>query len=340
MKTTALLLLASALALGPAARAQTGCPDPQATNYNPAARANDGSCQYAPTTAALPVRAPLGAAVPETSGLQLAAGALWTFNDGGNPPVLFRVDSATGQAVQQVRVVNYPNTDWEDIAADARYLYLGDFGNNYGTRRDLRLLRVPRAGLGPGADTVSAQAINFYYPDQITFGGGLNNHDYDCEAVFFRNDSLHLFTKDWADHRTRYYTVPAVPGTHAAHLKATFDVNGLITAADLSPDGTTAVLLGYDETTGATFAWLLSDFPGTQFFRGNKRRIALPSAALVGQVEGVCFAGPRRLLVSNERVTVGPLTVPQRLYALNVGPWLPAPAVVTAAAAAAGPGRA
>ena len=334
MKTTALLLLAGALALGRPARAQTGCPDPQATNYNPAARLNDGSCQYAPAAAALPTKALLDAAVPETSGLQLAAGALWTFNDGGNPPVLFRVDSATGRTAQQVRVLNYSNTDWEDIAADGRYLYVGDFGNNYGDRRNLRLLRVPLAGLGPGADTVSAQAINFYYPDQTTFGGGLNNHDYDCEAVFFRNDSLHLFTKDWADHRTRYYTVPAVPGTHAAHLKAVFNVNGLVTAADLSPDGTAAALLGYDETTGATFVWLLSNFPGTQFFRGNKRRIELPSAALVGQVEGVCFAGPRRLLVSNERVVVGPLAVPQRLYALNVGRWLPAPAMVTTAAAA------
>ncbi|MEJ7660983.1 MAG: hypothetical protein WKG07_15880 [Hymenobacter sp.] len=162
--------------------ALAGCCSTQATNYNPAARRNDGSCQYAPTAASAR-QGPLDAAVPETSGLQLAAG-LWTFNDSGNPPVLFQVDSATGRAAQQVRVVNYPNTDWEDITADARYLYLGDFGNNYGTRRDLRLLRVPRAGLGPAADTVSAQAINFYYPDQTTFGGGLNNHDYDCEAVF------------------------------------------------------------------------------------------------------------------------------------------------------------
>lgn len=110
IKTTALLLLAGALTISRPARAQTGCPDPQATNCNPAARLNDGSCQYAPATAALPTKALLNAAVPETSGLQLAAGALWTFNDGGNPPVLFRVDSATSRAAQQVRVLNYPNT--------------------------------------------------------------------------------------------------------------------------------------------------------------------------------------------------------------------------------------
>ncbi|MEJ7666684.1 MAG: hypothetical protein WKG07_47795 [Hymenobacter sp.] len=34
--------------------AQGGCPDPQATNYDPAATRNDGSCQYPVTGAALP----------------------------------------------------------------------------------------------------------------------------------------------------------------------------------------------------------------------------------------------------------------------------------------------
>ncbi len=331
MKILGVFLLA--LAFGGRAFGQSGCSDPQATNYNPAARTNDGSCQYPATTTPLPTKALLDAGVPETSGLQLAGGALWTFNDSGNPPVLFRIDSASGQATQRVRVVNFANVDWEDIAADARYLYVGDFGNNAGDRRDLRVLRVPLAGLAPGADTVSAQAIGFQYPDQTVFGGGVNNHNFDCEAVFYFRDSLHLFTKDWADRRTRYYTVPATPGAHTAHLKATFDVKGLITAADISPNGTTAALLGYEPATGATFVWLLSDFPGTQFFGGNKRRIELPNALAIGQAEGLCFAGRARLLLSNERLVAGPLTVPQRLYALNAGRWL-APAVVTGTAAA------
>ncbi len=330
MKTTGLLLFA--LALGGRALGQSGCPDPRATNYNPAARVNDGSCQYPATTTALETKALLDADVPETSGLQTTAGALWTFNDSGNPPVLFRIDSATGRATQRVRVVNFANVDWEDIAADARYLYVGDFGNNPGDRRDLRVLRVPLAGLAPGADTVSAQAINFHYPDQTVFGGGTNKHNFDCEALFYAHDSLHLFTKDWADRRTRYYTIPAAPGNYTAHLKGSFDTKGLITAADVNAAGTAAALLGYDPATGATFVWLLSDFPGTQFFRGNKRRIELPNALTVGQAEGLAFAGRYRLLLSNEQLVAGPLAVPQRLYALNAGRWL-APAVVTAAAA-------
>lgn len=315
------LLAAGLLAAGPAL-AQRGCPDPQATNYTPGATGNDGSCQYPPTGAALPPKAPLGPELPESSALQLLGGQLWSLNDGGNDPVLFRLDSAGGQTRQRVRLSNAPNIDWEDLAADANYLYVGDFGNNLGTRRDLRILRVPRTALGPGADSARAQVIAFTYPDQTDFTPHNNQHNFDCEAMFVAHDSVHLFTKNWQDFQTRYYTVPATPGTHVAHLKARFNVNGLVTAADVSPAGTAAALLGYDTRSGAAFVWLLWDVRGTAYFGGNKRRIELPSVLQVGQVEGLAFAGRARLLVSSERLTTPLATVPARLYGLPVGQWL------------------
>src|SRR5438067_8846476 len=110
-----LLLIAAAL---PAVRAQSNCNDPLATNYNPAATSNASSCQYPVTTTALPLKTKLADAVVESSGLVYTNGNLWTFNDSGNPPVLFRVDSASGQVVQQVRITNFDNMDWEDITAD------------------------------------------------------------------------------------------------------------------------------------------------------------------------------------------------------------------------------
>lgn len=321
-------LLASLLTIQ--ARAQSGCPDPRATNFNAAATTNDGSCQYATTTTTLVTKAQLASAVPESSGLQLTSQGLWTFNDSGNAPVLFKVDSTSGNVLQQVTVTNFPNVDWEDMAADAQYLYVGDFGNNNGDRRDLKVLRVLKSAIGTSpTESVTAQAINFSYPDQTNFSPGTNNHNFDCEAVFYANDSLHLFTKNWADLRTRYYTIPAQPGTYVARLKGSFNVNGLITAASLNAAGTGAGLLGYNSSTGATFLWLLSDFRNGQFLRGNKRRIELPNALFIGQAEGLTFVDQYRVFISNERVT-NIITVPQRLYALNTRPWL-APAVPTAA---------
>jgi len=312
-----LLLAATAPALG-----QGGCPDPQATNYNPAATANTGSCQYSVTGTPLPPKTQLATELNETSGLQLLGGQLWSHNDSGNDPVLFRVDSASGQILQRVRLSNAANVDWEDLAADANYLYVGDFGNNPGSRRDLRVLRVARTALGPAATTATTEVIAFSYPDQTDFTPRNNQHNFDCEAMFAAGDSLHLFTKDWGDYQTRYYTVPATPGTHVAHLKATFNVNGLVTAADLNPAGTTAALLGYDPRNGSAFMWLLWDFRGGAYFGGNKRRIELPSAVQVGQVEGLGFTSRTRLLISNERFSNPLLTIPAQLYGLSVGQWL------------------
>lgn len=325
------LSIALVLATVPA-WAQGGCTDPQATNYSPGATSNDGSCTYPTTTTALITKATMPSAVNESSGLLYTGGSVWTHNDSGNAPVLFRVDSTSGQVLQQVTISNFANTDWEDLAASAQYVYIGDFGNNYGDRQDLRVLRVAKTDLGTAATTATAQAINFSYPDQTDFTPRLNTHNFDCEAFFFANDSLHLFTKDWADLKTRYYTVPATPGTYVAHLKATFNVNGLVTAADLNPAGTTAALLGYNATNGTTFMWLLTGFQGTGYLKANKRRIELPNALLIGQAEGLCFVSNTRVFLSNEQISNALLTVPPRLYALGLGGWLPTTALAAKAA--------
>ena len=329
-----LLLLLTAVAAP--ARAQSGCPDPQATNYTPAATSNDGSCLYPTTTTALLTKATLPSAVNESSGLLYTGGSLWTHNDSGNPPVLFRVDSVSGQVLQQVTISNYPNVDWEDLAADAQYVYIGDFGNNAGDRHNLRVLRVAKTDLGPAATTAPAQEIAFTYPDQTDFTPRTNNHNFDCEAFFVANDSLHLFTKNWVDLKTRYYTVPTAPGAYTAHLKATLNVNGLVTAAALNAAGTTAALLGYNATNGTTFMWLLSGFPGTSYFKANKRRIELPNALLIGQAEGLCFVGRARVFISNEQLSNVLVTVPPRLYALGLGAWVPTTALAAKAASPAG----
>src|SRR5579862_6552412 len=108
-----------------------GCTDILASNYNPSATINDGSCLYAPAMYTPVIKVdPITDSLIESSGLQMAGDFLWSFNDGGNPPELYRIDTATNTLLQIVKLSGATNIDWEDIAFDGTYFYIGDFGNN------------------------------------------------------------------------------------------------------------------------------------------------------------------------------------------------------------------
>ena len=53
--------------------------------------------------------------VDETSGLINLDGTLITHNDSGGQPVLYELDSVSGNVTRSVTIENATNTDWEDI---------------------------------------------------------------------------------------------------------------------------------------------------------------------------------------------------------------------------------
>ncbi len=304
--------------------AQSGCTDPQAVNYDPGATNNDGSCVYPVAQYALTVKTELPAPFDETSGIVIARGAAWTHNDSGSDPKIYKLDTLTGAIIQTITVGGAANVDWEDIASDGDHLYIGDFGNNAnGNRTDLKIYKIPLSAVPAGDEvTVPSAAvavINFSYADQSDFTPqGPNNTRFDCEALFWQNDTLHLFTKNWVDYQTTHYAIPAAAGTYVAAKRETFLVNGLITAADISNWGV-VTLLGYHPSGGVAFLWLVSDYPGSNFFSGNNRRIELGSLLLNGQVEGICFRDDASGYITNERVSV---LIPPRMYRFQVSQWL------------------
>jgi hypothetical protein len=83
----------------------------------------------------------------ESSGIAYTDRALWTHNDSGNASDFFKVDTVSGALLQKISITNFPNNDWEDITADSNYIYIGDFGNNNGTRTDLRVLKLIKHNL-------------------------------------------------------------------------------------------------------------------------------------------------------------------------------------------------
>jgi len=307
--------------------AQSGCTDPQANNYDPNATSNDGSCTYPTTNYSLTTKTNLSTTLNETSGLVVAGGAVWTHNDSGNQPRMYKIDTLTNSIQQTVTIGGASNVDWEDIAFDGSNFYVGDFGNNAnGNRTDLKIYKFPLSAIPSGGNVTvpsgQVQVIHFSYEDQTDFTPqGSNNTSFDCESLFYHDGMLHLFTKDYLNLTTTHYLLPATAGTHEAVNLETYDVNGLITAADISGLGV-IVLLGYGPGNGPLFFWLLFDYQPGAYFSGNKRRIELGPHTGSGKVEGIAFRNNAYGYVSNERITIGAITVPARLYSFSVSQWL------------------
>lgn len=230
----------------------------------------------------------LPSSISETSGLEVGPNNwFWTHNDSGNPAELYCVDT-TGTIQRTVSVVGDVNTDWEDIAKDDQgNLYIGNFGNNSLNRTDLRIVKIPSIDTCTGITYVT-DTINFTYPDQYGYPPSGNYGNFDMEAMFWYEDSLHLFSKDRSSPSTGYtkhYRLPSVGGDYQAELIDSLYTGSnsyifAVTAADVSEDGQQMVLLNADHI------WLLSDYTGTDFFGGTVSELAL---GLFTQKEGICF---------------------------------------------------
>ena len=253
----------------------------------------------------IPRRTALPDVLKEVSGMvRTPSGDLWMLNDSKNPPELFRFDPVAGKLLE-TRRLPIANRDWEDLAADDRgNLYIGDVGNNRNARRDLRIYRYNPA-------TQALDSILLRYPDQVAFAPA-DEHDwnFNCEAMVFFRDSLHLFSKNSfkGNFYTKHYVVPAKPGNYVAELRDSICLkNRVVTGAALSRDGKTLALTGYiigeklgfiPHTKASVFYF--TDFGGSNFLRGKQERKRLPKFLIARQYESVTQWEGDCWIVANE----------------------------------------
>lgn len=327
------LLTLPLLCLSPTLSAQPGCPDPQAINFSPSATGNDGSCLY-PITNYTPLwKVNLPSELKEISGLVRASGRWWSHTDSGTDPEFFNINPETGDILQTIQLKNAKNRDWEDITADNQFIYLGDFGNNTNDRTNLGIYRVPISKIGTSkTETVDDSEwllIPFAYADQTSFETlPEDSTEFDCEAMTVWKNKIHIFTKNRKNFNTSHYVINQQTGL--AEKIETFDAQGLITAADVSPDGKLLVLLGYDlrPFLPTVFMWLLWDQPAGSgndlVFTGNKRRIELGTALAVGQTESLGFADNRMGYIANERTDFNGVTLAKEATRwFDLSAWVP-----------------
>tara|TARA_R110001592_G_scaffold176599_1_gene416576 strand:+ start:1053 stop:2252 length:1200 start_codon:yes stop_codon:yes gene_type:complete len=191
----------------------------------------------------LQTRGQLPDEVFETSGLIFFNESLITHNDSGNEPILYELDTLNLSIKRRITISNVDNIDWEAITQDEEYIYIGDFGNNLGTRVDLAIHRISKEDF-ISFDAVEATSINFSYEDQEDFTNN-GNSDWDAEAFFILNNQFVILTKQWKSFGSVAYTLPITPGIHAANRVGAIADVGLVTDVTYDVATNRLVLMGY-----------------------------------------------------------------------------------------------
>ncbi|NOZ45265.1 MAG: T9SS C-terminal target domain-containing protein [Chlorobi bacterium] len=252
--------------------------------------------------------------IKENSGLIYYHNLFWTFNDSGGKNVIFGYSISEHRIVQKIIVSDAQNRDWEDITQDSSSIYIGDFGNNFGTRSDLVIYKIPKSNISEKNNgMVWADKISFRYEDQYKFESKLRGTAYDCEAFFYLNNRLYVFTKDWVNRITKMYELPVMPGNYVAKLVGVFNIDGLVTAADISPDKKTVALLGYKDYM--PFMVVFTNFKEDDFFNGKKIRYNF-NEIFNAQTEGLTFTNNHTIYISAEKSKI-----PAMLYKIELNTW-------------------
>lgn len=220
--------------------------------------------------------------IQETSGLNILNGKLYTFNDSGNAPELFELDKTSG-TIKNTLTINAKNKDWEALTNDGKNFYIGDFGNNGGTRRDLEIYRLPFQNGEAKNDSIAK--ISFYYPEQTEFIPKYTNNDFDAEAMMYLNGKLHLFTKEWKSKSTSHYIIdPATSEKQKAEKVESYKTNFVVT--DAANFDKKLYLIGYTKKTEVFLNVFKETEPGI-FFKDTPKHYYLGSALSIGQIEGI-----------------------------------------------------
>ena len=313
-----ILLLLILFAANYAIKAQTGCTDPNASNYNINAIVNNGSCVYNDVIATVNSSIILNQNVLETSGLIDWNNFLYTHND-NTDTTIYKLNKISGAIVQSLPLNTVQNIDWEEISQDESYIYIGDFGNNAtGNRTNLKIYKVRKSTI----ETVpEIETINFNYSNQTDFTTQTANQtDFDCEAFLVTTNEILLFTKQWVSGNTTIYSLPKTSGTQTANYLTTINVAGLITGATLKEDSRLISLCGYD-TVLQPFIYLIYDYIGTNFTIANKRKIAVPLP--YHQIEAIATNNGLDYNLTNESLVQPPIfNIPQKLHQLSLAPYL------------------
>lgn len=243
----------------------------------------------------------LNQTLSETSGMLYLNGAFITFNDSGGEAELYEVDTADGSIHRTVAIQNATNVDWEAITADNDYIYVGDIGNNNGTRTNLKVYKMSISDF-ESSNSIMAEVINFNYSNQTTFVSESNATRFDAEALAIVDDALLLFSKNWQENTCLYYEVPKLAGNYSISPIDSLQTPGKVTDVVFLPAKNQLYMVGY---AIEPFVLTLKSIVGTSLSNAEKYSCTMNVANSI-QVEGICAIG-NRVFYSSEYFSFGSL---------------------------------
>jgi hypothetical protein len=227
------------------------------------------------------------AGIKEVSGIVKSTqypDVFWVHGDSGTPNKIYAI-SAQGSLISTRQ--NHPgttiskaiNNDWEDLAIGQNgTLILADIGNNCECRDDLKIyiLNEPR----PGADSVQIQAeYQVKYPKRDDILGWFLGSNFNAEGIFQRDGIVYILTKQPSKTRLFKLQNPVIDAVNELVLVESIRTEGLVTAADISPDGLQLAVLLYNQV-------YVLEIMDHSFLKGRKRGASLSGAE---QIESITF---------------------------------------------------
>ncbi|MBI3358404.1 MAG: hypothetical protein HY201_05210 [Nitrospirae bacterium] len=203
----------------------------------------------------------------------------WTHNDSGDTARIFAVHE-DGKLVAEVEVAGAENLDWEDIAAgDQGQIYICDIGGNTRVRNDFAIYLIPE----PNPD--SDKSVKVIKKIKFRYEGGSH---FDAEACFFASGHIYILTKRLT--MTKLYRLDPSKEDQVAEKISEYPVSGMVTGADVTPDGKTLAVLTY-------LGIHIFEKPkeNDNYLAGVHKTIDL----FFGQAEGIAF-DDSVLLITNE----------------------------------------
>ena len=246
--------------------------------------------------------ATLSDSLKETSGLTFLKDKLYTLNDGGNTNEIFEIDKNSGKILSKLKT-DFPNKDWEAITSDGKNFYIGDFGNNAGSRKDLAVYKIDFQG--------SYSKNYFNYSAQDDFSTRYLSHNYDAEAMIFLNEKIHFFSKEWSSKNISHYIVD-VQNSENQSLVSLESFHAGFVITDAAYFEGKLYVVGYTRKA-KVYMMIFQENSERLFFSKPLKKYKLGSFLSVGQVEGIAV-NEDGIYITNEDFSKFIFSVKQRLY--------------------------